>query len=79
MHSPSPSTSVSDLSLSDIKALGQAAWAQQKQTMYAKGIPTSKVIENKLYHEFPDGHLELVQELDSPSTLGRQATHSSIR
>lgn len=69
MHSSAPSTSISDLSLSDMKALGQAAWAQQKQAMHADGMPTSKVIEDKLYHEFPDGHLELIQELDSPSTL----------
>ncbi len=68
MKSSEPKRST-DLDLAELQALGQRAWSEAKQAMHAAGIPTNKVVDEKVYHEFPDGHLELVEDLAVESSV----------
>lgn len=47
----------------DLTELGQTAWAKKKKEMHEQDVPTTKVVDDKLYYEHPDGTLEFVKEL----------------
>ena len=62
-------TSLTQLNLADLKALGQIAVAQAKQSAHERNLPFSQVVDDKLYRQLPDGAMELVETLtERPST-----------
>ena len=54
---------LADFTSKELTELGQTAWAKKKAHMHEQGVPTTKVVNNKLYYEHPDGTLEFVKEL----------------
>lgn len=65
MEKTSNVLSLTDFSSDELTQIGQQAWAKKKKEMHATGIPTTKVIGDKLYYEYPDGHLEFLETLSS--------------
>ena len=63
MEKTSNVLSLADFSADELTRIGHQAWAKKKKEMHAKGIPTTKVIDDNLYYEYPDGHLESLKSL----------------
>lgn len=55
--------SLADFTPDELTQLGQQAWTTKKKEIHDKGIPTTKVVGDNLYYEYPDGHLELLETL----------------